>query len=205
MSELVSSGPYLLLIVSANQVFFQSQPSGHVCLQSRVLKFVFGNWIFPILDSIRSLDFLLVLILLLWTWLLLHRDPSKMALPDFWGIRSFCCGKYFSKTLQPVRKSIKLKYDQLKLPIYTQQNVRHRRSVKLNFKVVFKYNQPLAYISILPRKPCWIIIMESFHLSFTTFWQFVTRKSKNLSSWITLPNPRTTSWSQLRLVTILTN
>ena len=32
----------------------------------------------------------------------------------------------------------------------SQQNVRHQRSVKLNFKVVFKYNQPLAYISILP-------------------------------------------------------
>ena len=204
MSELVSSGPYLLLIVSANQVFFQSQPSGHVCLQSRVFKFIFGNWIFPIgfNSELRfsfsfdptSLDLITA-----------ASRPFKNGIARFLGIRSFCRGKYFSKTLQPVRKSIKLKYDQLKLPIYTQQNVRHRRSVKLNFKVVFKYNQPLAYISILPRKPCWIIIMESFHLSFTTFWQFVTRKSKNLSSWITLPNPRTTSWSQLRFVTILTN
>ena len=108
--------------------------------------------------------------------------------------------------LQPIGKSIKLKYDQLKLPKYTmwnsQQKVRHQMSMKLNFKVVFKYNQPLAYISILPRKPCWIIIMESFHLSFTTFWQCVTRKSKNLSSGITLPNPRTTSWSHLIFVTI---
>ena len=153
MSELVSSGPYLLLIVSANQVFFQSQPSGHVCLQSRVLRFVFGNWIFPIgfNSQLRfsfsfdptSLDLITA-----------ASRPFKNGIARFLGIRSFCCGKYFSKTLQPVRKSIKLKYDQLKLPIYTQQNVRHRRSVKLNFKVVFKYNQPLAYISILPRKPC---------------------------------------------------
>ena len=81
-----------------------------------------------------------------------------MALPDFWELDLFAVANIFSKMLQPIRKSIKLRYDQLKVPIYTmwnsQQNVRHQRSVKLNFKVVFKYNQPLAYISILPRKPC---------------------------------------------------